>query len=114
MTEPVKVTTQCSSLDILPTMLNMLGYEYDSRTIIGTDVFGSKAPFVVFADRSWISQNGKYNANTGEYTAFTNANGTDDIDTLNGKCANMFTISRMILDTNAYAQIYGDTHVVGQ
>lgn len=114
MTEPVKVTTQCSSLDILPTMLNMLGYVYDSRTIIGTDVFGSKAPFVVFADRSWISQNGKYNANTGEYTAFTNANGTDDIDTLNGKCANMFTISRMILDTNAYAQIYGDTHVVGQ
>ena len=27
----------------------------------------------VFADRSWISQNGKYNASTGEYTAFNHS-----------------------------------------
>ena len=114
MEESVKVTTPCSSLDILPTMLNMLGYEYDSRTIIGTDVFGQKSPFVVFADRSWISQNGKYNANTGEYTAFENAKGEDDIDKLNSKCTNMFTVSRMILDENAYAHIYGDNHYVGE
>lgn len=114
MKEPVKVDTYCSSLDILPTMLNMLGYKYDSRTIIGTDVFGSKAPFVVFADRSWISQNGQYDANTDEYTKFENAKGKDDIDTLNNKCTNMFSISRMILDNNAYTEIYGDTHVVGK
>ena len=114
MDEPVKVETQCSSLDILPTLLNMLGLEYDSRTIIGSDVFGKKAPFVVFGDRSWISQNGQYNANTGEYTAFENAEGKDDIDSLNNKCTNMFTISRMILDTNVYAEMYGDTHIVGK
>lgn len=114
MEESIKVTTQCSSLDILPTLLNLLGYEYDSRTIIGTDVFGQKAPFVVFADRSWISQNGRYNANTGEYTAFENAAGEDDIDKLNSKCTNMFTISRLILDSNAYAHIYGDNHYVGE
>ena len=114
MKEPIKVETQCSSLDILPTLLNMLDLEYDSRTIIGTDVFGNKDPFVVFGDRSWISQNGKYDANTGEYTAFENAKGEDDIDVLNNKCTNMFTISRMILDTNVYAEMYGDTHVVGK
>lgn len=114
MEEPVKVETQCSSLDILPTLLNMLDLEYDSRTIIGTDVFGNKDPFVVFGDRSWISQNGKYDANTGEYTAFENAKKEDDIDVLNNKCTNMFTISRMILDTNVYAEMYGDTHVVGE
>lgn len=113
MKEPVKVDTYCSSLDILPTLLNMLGFEYDSRTLAGTDVFGNKEPFVVMGDRSWISQNGMYNANTGEYTQFENAKGTDDIDTLNTKCSNMFTISRMILDTNVYAEMYGDTHVVG-
>ena len=114
MKKSIKVDTYCSSLDILPTMLNLLGYEYDSRTIIGTDLFGSKAPFVVFADRSWISQNGKYNANTGEYTAFKNAKDKDDIDKLNSKCTNVFTISRMILDSNAYAHIYGDNHYIGE
>ena len=83
--------------------LNMLGFEYDSRTIIGTDVFGGKEPFVVFADRSWISQNGIYNANSGEYTAFENAAEKDDIDLLNNKCTNMFTVSRMILDLRRYS-----------
>ncbi len=114
MDEPVKVETQCSSLDILPTMLNMLGFEYDSRTIIGTDVFGTKEPFVVFADRSWISQNGKYNANTGTYTPFKNAKAKDDTDKLHNKCTNMFTISRMILDTDTYTQIYDYEHIKGK
>lgn len=114
MEEPVSVKTYCSSLDVLPTLLNMLGFEYDSRTIIGTDVFGSKEPFVVFADRSWISQNGMYNANSGEYTAFKNAAKKDDIDALNNKCTNMFTVSRMILDTNVYAELYGDNHIIGK
>lgn len=114
MDKPVKVETQCSSLDILPTMLNMLGFEYDSRTIIGTDVFGEKEPFVVFGDRSWISQNGKYNSNTGEYTPFENAKITDDIDLLNNKCTNMFTISRMILDTDVYSQMYNYEHIIGK
>lgn len=114
MKEPVSVKTYCSSLDVLPTLLNMFGFEYDSRTIIGTDVFGGKDPFVVFADRSWISQNGMYNANSGEYTAFKNSAKKEDIDTLNNKCTNMFTVSRMILDTNVYAEIYGDTHVKGK
>lgn len=114
MKEPVRVDTYCSSLDILPTLLNMLGFEYDSRTLIGTDVFGGKEPLVVFDDRSWISQNGKYNSVTGEYIKFKNAKGEDDIETLNNKCSNMFTISRMILDNNAYTGIYGDTHIVGK
>lgn len=114
MEEPVSVKTYCSSLDVLPTLLNMFGFEYDSRTIIGTDVFGSKEPFVVFSDRSWISQNGMYNANSGEYTAFKNAAKKDDIDALNTKCTNMFTVSRMILDTNVYAELYGDNHIIGK
>ncbi len=112
MKAPVKVDTYCSSIDILPTMLNMLGFEYDSRTIAGSDVFGEKEPFVVFADRSWISQNGKYNANSDEYTVFKNAGKKDDIDELKNKCTNMFSVSRMILDFDAYANIYGDMHNV--
>lgn len=114
MKAPVKVDAYCSSLDILPTLLNMLGFEYDSRTLMGTDVFGEKEPFVAFENRSWISQNGMYNSATGEYIKFENAKSEDDIDALNNKCANMFAISRMILDNNAYAEIYGDTHIVGK
>lgn len=114
MEKPVSVKTYCSSLDVLPTMLNMLGFEYDSRTLAGTDVFGGKDPFVVFADRSWISQNGMYNSNSGEYTAFKISENKDDIDALNSKCTNMFTVSRMILDNNAYEQMFSYEHIKGQ
>lgn len=114
MEKPIKVDTYCSSLDILPTLSNMLGLKYDSRMLAGTDVFGGKEPFVVFADRSWISQNCRYNASTGKYSKFKNAKGKDDIDELNNRCNNLFSVSRMILDTNVYAKAFGDTHVVGK
>lgn len=114
MEKPIKVDTYCSSLDILPTLSNMLGLKYDSRMLAGTDVFGGKEPFVVFADRSWISQNGRYNASTGKYSKFKNTKGKDDIDELNNRCNNLFSVSRMILDTNVYAKAFGDTHVVGK
>ena len=51
MEQPVKVDTVCSSLDILPTLLNLFGFEYDSRLLMGTDVFSGTAPTVVFADK---------------------------------------------------------------
>ena len=59
-------------------------------------------------------QDGKYNASTGEYTAFKGAKGKDDIDELNNRCNNLFTVSRMILDNNVYAEVFGDTHVTGK
>ena len=38
MKEPVKVEKVCSSIDILPTVLNLFGLEYDSRLIAGQDI----------------------------------------------------------------------------
>ena len=55
MEQPVEVDTACSSLDILPTLLNLFGFEYDSRLLMGTDVFSGTAPTVVFADKSFIT-----------------------------------------------------------
>ena len=38
MKQPVKVDKVCSSIDILPTVLNLFGLEYDSRIIAGQDI----------------------------------------------------------------------------
>ena len=37
--EPVQITKYSSTLDILPTIANMFGLEYDSRTVFGKDIF---------------------------------------------------------------------------
>jgi len=78
MEEPVIVDTPCSSIDIVPTICNLFGLEYDSRLYSGRDIFATNyvadeysicMPLVIFAAttstsyrNSWITAAGTYNA----------------------------------------------------
>lgn len=51
------IDTPCASVDILPTLLNLFGYQYDSRLMIGRDIldssykediFSNNIPIVIF------------------------------------------------------------------
>lgn len=80
--EPVIVDTPCSSIDILPTLSNLFGLEYDSRLMSGRDIFATNyepdrysscMPLVVFISNhgqgsSWITAAGVYEASTGIFT----------------------------------------------
>ncbi|MDR0197072.1 MAG: LTA synthase family protein, partial [Oscillospiraceae bacterium] len=59
----------CSGIDIIPTVSNLLGLEYDSRLLMGTDIFSDSPPLVIFADRSFITDIGRYNARRLEFIA---------------------------------------------
>ncbi len=61
---PETITKSVSSLDLLPTINNLMGIKYDSRLLMGTDVFSKTDPMVIFKDHSFITPAGKYNANT--------------------------------------------------
>ncbi|MGM0397211.1 MAG: LTA synthase family protein [Bacillota bacterium] len=65
--EPQTVSEPASSLDILPTLLNLMGLEYDSRLLMGRDVFSHKPPLVIFFNRSFITDKGSFNSDTGEF-----------------------------------------------
>ncbi|MBR2309203.1 MAG: sulfatase-like hydrolase/transferase [Oscillospiraceae bacterium] len=66
--EPIVVETPVSSLDILPTLANLFGVEFDSRLLPGRDVF-SDAPALVFTSGyNWITEYGYYYAGSGEFT----------------------------------------------
>ena len=56
------------SLDILPTLSNLFGVEFDSRLLVGRDVFGDTDPLVLWPDYSWITDKASYNTKTGEFT----------------------------------------------
>lgn len=79
--EPIKVDTPCSSIDIVPTLCNLFGLEYDSRLYSGRDIFATNyeadqysncMPLVVFANKgegnAWITAAGTYECSTGEFT----------------------------------------------
>ena len=59
MKEPVKVDKLSSSLDILPTMLNLFGVEFDSRLLMGRDLLSTSSPLVIYSNRSFITDKRK-------------------------------------------------------
>ena len=67
MEEPVEVEKVCSQVDILPTLLNLLGAEYDSRMLAGIDVLSDQEGMAVFFSRSWITDQGTYSRYTEEF-----------------------------------------------
>ncbi len=66
MEDSVYVNKYCSSLDILPTVSNLMGLPYDSRMLVGQDILSDSEGLVMFNDRSFITDKVSYNANTGE------------------------------------------------
>jgi len=68
MEEPVEVNKVCGQVDILPTLSNLLGLEFDSRMLAGSDILSDSEGLVVFASRSWKSDKGFYNRYTRTFT----------------------------------------------
>lgn len=61
MEEPVVVDKVCGSMDLLPTLLNLFGFDYDSRMYAGRDIFSDQEGMVVFIDRSFVTDTVDYN-----------------------------------------------------
>ena len=68
MEEPVQVDKPCCQVDILPTVSNLLGLEYDSRMLSGRDILSDSEGLVIFTSRSWRSDRGFYNRYTQNFT----------------------------------------------
>ena len=55
--ENVEVDKVCNTIDVLPTVLNLFGIEYDSRLIVGKDILSDSEGMAIFADYSWLADN---------------------------------------------------------
>lgn len=106
MEEPVTVDKVCSNIDILPTVSNLLGLEYDSRLIIGQDILSDSKGLVMFANRSFITDTFSYNSVTGEVIG-TEAEEINE-EQLNGWkrfVANKFTAADGITEYDFYQYV---------
>lgn len=61
------ITTPTYSLDILPTLSNLFGLDYDSRLLVGRDVFSEQEPIVLWYDHTWKTDKGYYVAEKGKF-----------------------------------------------
>ena len=92
-----------SNIDILPTLLNMYGLEYDSRLIIGQDIMSNKEGIVIFNDRSFLTDKGYYNEKTNKFS--NKKTSKDYINNKRQEVYNKVNVSSNMLDLNYYKYI---------
>ncbi len=103
LNEPIYVDKVGSQIDVLPTLLNLFGIDYDSRFIIGKDILSDEPGLAIFSNRSWVSDIGTYNNN--HLTIKDNItleNEKEYINNINALVNSKFTISRNIIKYKIY------------
>lgn len=106
MEETVEVEKVCSSLDILPTLLNLFGCEYDSRMMVGQDILSDAEGIVYFNDRSFITDVCSYNAKTKEIISFSGEPVSDEyLEKKKKQVKNKFKMADNICETDYYSYI---------
>jgi len=109
MKENIVVDKPCSSLDILPTLSNLFGIEYDSRLLMGQDIFSDSDPLVILSNRSFITDKVMYNTETGEAEKLTKEELPENyIETLNKIIKNKFSVSQSIAKQDYYRYVFPD------
>ena len=102
-----EVDKVCNTIDVLPTVLNLFDMDYDSRMMVGTDIFSSSSGMVIFADYSWLTDLGKYSYSTGTFTSNTGKEVSEEyIEKKNTEVSNKYLVSRNILIYDYYKLAY--------
>ena len=104
--KPVKVEKVGMSIDVLPTVLNLFGVDYDSRIIMGKDILSATEGIAIFKDKSWVTNKGTYYASTGRFQQKEEVP-SDYVSNINGIVNNRVAISRMIVENNYYKYLFG-------
>lgn len=107
MTKPIIIDKVGSQIDVLPTLLNLFGIEYDSRLIVGKDILSESPGLAIFSDRSWVSDYGVYRS--GHFSLKDNKslpNELEYIESINNIVSNRFTISNQIIKYKIYDYLF--------
>lgn len=109
MEKPVVIDKLCASIDILPTVLNLLGADFDSRLLAGRNILSDSDELVIFADQSFITDKIKYDAATGETTYLVPESQVPDgyLDSMIAEVENRLYISDEVIGTDYFSFVYG-------
>ena len=105
----VHITKVGNQIDVLPTIYNLFGVKYDSRLIIGKDILSTEPGLAIFNNRSWVSDKGKYFANSKTFVPNEGVTVEDDyVDTMNKIVSNKINMSKLIIEKDYYRKVMGN------
>lgn len=106
--DPIIVDTPVSSLDVLPTLSNLFGIDFDSRLLPGRDVFSDAEALVFNLSYDWKTELGTYTASTGTFTPAAPGTVIPDgyIDRIKATVRNKITYCESVLNNDYYAHVF--------
>ena len=108
MKEPVIVDAPCCTVDILPTLHNLFGTEYDSRLLAGTDVLDPNSFHIAMLyNKSFITDKVKCDS-TGKVTYLVDKSEVPEgyVDACISYVKNKFEISLQVIKNDYFKVIY--------
>ncbi|MBO4819819.1 MAG: LTA synthase family protein [Firmicutes bacterium] len=92
------------ALDIVPTMKNLFGIEYESRMFTGRDILSDSEPLVIWANSSWMTDKGYYDSTSGVFTSSDPSEtvSTAYIDSIKQKVRDKMSVARSFVNTDFY------------
>lgn len=108
--KPIRIEEPTYSIDILPTLLNLFGVDFDSRLLPGRDVFSDKEALVFSTNYNWISSLGTYQNGTFK------PNNTDEVipdgyvENMKNEVKNRITYMRGVVPNDYYRHVFYDTY----
>lgn len=108
LSENIVVDEYCSTADILPTLLNLFGVDYDSRLLAGTDVLSSGLHVAVLSDKSFLTKAFRYDAGTETVIPADESITVSDglVKTYRLYVDSRFQLSGNILNSDYYAHVF--------
>ncbi|SET02490.1 LTA synthase family protein [Anaerobranca gottschalkii] len=104
--EPKRIDDPAWGIDIIPTISNLMGLEFDSRLLMGRDIFSDSEPLVFFRNMSFITDKGRYNARTRKFIPNEEVEVDDDyVERISRIIQNKFYFSRLILENDYYSKV---------
>ena len=106
MEEPIQVDKTCCSIDILPTVSNLMGLEYDSRLLMGRDILSDCPGVAVFYNKSFVTDYGKYDVKENKFTPAEGVEVPEEyVKGMYDYVSGLFTATDWILKKDYYSKL---------
>ena len=107
--EPIVIDSPTFSLDILPTLFNLFGVEYDSRLLPGRDVFSDTPALVYRTNYDWKTDLGTYYASKGKFVPVSEdvEIPEDYVKTIKAIVKNRVNYCDGVLETDYFRHVFG-------
>ncbi len=102
------------SLDILPTLSNLFGLEYDSRLLVGRDVFSDAMPLALWNNTNFVTDKGYYEVGADKFYPNEGVEVDDDyVEEVKTIVKNKISYSTQVVKYDYFGYLFGDDDVSG-